>query len=121
MSEVKTRSAITLKGSSQMVKEYFSTFLVYQPLMCTAPLTDYGINSILYQRGIYPSEMFKKEKRYNMYLFISENKELNAFLAPLMAQIQGLLLLKQRIADCHFRSTREATSQTASRADHRRK
>ena len=33
-----TKSAVTLKGSAQIVAEFF----------------DYGINSILYQRGIYP-------------------------------------------------------------------
>ena len=33
-----TKSQVTLKGSAQMVSEFFN----------------YGINSILYQRGIYP-------------------------------------------------------------------
>ena len=33
-----TKGAVTLKGSAQMVAKFF----------------DYGINSILYQRGIYP-------------------------------------------------------------------
>ena len=33
-----TKSQVTLKGSSQMVAEFFN----------------YGINSILYQRGVYP-------------------------------------------------------------------
>ena len=41
-----TKSAVTLKGSAQIVAEFF----------------DYGINSILYQRGIYPPG---KEYRYN--------------------------------------------------------
>ena len=36
-----TKSAVTLKGSAQIVAEFF----------------DYGINSILYQRGIYPPGM----------------------------------------------------------------
>ena len=37
-----TKSAVTLKGSAQIVAEFF----------------DYGINSILYQRGIYPPGIF---------------------------------------------------------------
>ena len=36
-----TKSQVTLKGSAQMVSEFFN----------------YGINSILYQRGIYPPGM----------------------------------------------------------------
>ena len=36
-----TKSQVTLKGSSQMVAEFFN----------------YGINSILYQRGVYPPGM----------------------------------------------------------------
>ena len=37
-----TKSQVTLKGSAQMVAEFFN----------------YGINSILYQRGIYPPGEF---------------------------------------------------------------
>ena len=39
-----TKNAVTLKGSAKMVSEFFH----------------YGINSILYQRGIYPSESFTR-------------------------------------------------------------
>lgn len=34
-----TKAAVTLKGSAQMVTEFFN----------------YGIHSILYQRGVYPA------------------------------------------------------------------
>lgn len=39
----RTSQAITLKGSTQMVTEFF----------------EYSVNSILYQRGVYPSDDFK--------------------------------------------------------------
>jgi hypothetical protein len=40
---VKTNQAITLKGSTAMVSEFF----------------EYSVNSILYQRGVYPSDDFR--------------------------------------------------------------
>ena len=39
-----TRNAVTLKGSAAIVSEFFN----------------YSINSILYQRGIYPPESFTR-------------------------------------------------------------
>ena len=42
--KTKTSNAVTLKGSSQMVAEFFN----------------YGINSILYQRGVYAPETFTR-------------------------------------------------------------
>lgn len=40
--------AITLKGSANIVTEFFG----------------YGINTILYQRGVYPPEQFERKKQY---------------------------------------------------------
>jgi len=39
----RTNQAITLKGSTAMVSEFF----------------EYSVNSILYQRGVYPSDDFR--------------------------------------------------------------
>jgi len=44
MTELATKSEITLKGSAQMIQQFFH----------------YGIHSILYQRGIYPSDSFTR-------------------------------------------------------------
>lgn len=44
MTELATKSSITLKGSAQMIQQFFH----------------YGIHSILYQRGIYPSDSFTR-------------------------------------------------------------
>ena len=40
-----TRNAVTLRGSAAMISEFFN----------------YGVNSILYQRGIYPPETFTRK------------------------------------------------------------
>ena len=42
------KQQVTLKGSAQLVTEFF----------------EYGIHSILYQRGIYPPESFTRKQEY---------------------------------------------------------
>lgn len=79
MTEIATRNSITLKGSSQIIQEFFH----------------YGIHSILYQRGIYPSDSFAREKKYGMTLFVSTDSKLQKFLKPLLEHVQGLLATKK--------------------------
>jgi len=69
-----TKNVITLKGSAAIVAEFFG----------------YGVNSILYQRGIYPPETFKPVKKYGMSLFITTNDQLKTYLANILQQINGL-------------------------------
>ena len=47
MSASATSQLITLKGSTEIVTEFFG----------------YAINSILYQRGVYPPESFSRVKQ----------------------------------------------------------
>uniref|UniRef100_A0A0N5AS10 Mitotic spindle assembly checkpoint protein MAD2A n=1 Tax=Syphacia muris TaxID=451379 RepID=A0A0N5AS10_9BILA len=74
-----TRSAITLKGSAQMVQEFFH----------------YGLNSILYQRGIYPADTFIRTKKYGLTLLVSSDLKLQEFLKPLLQQVEACLQKKQ--------------------------
>uniref|UniRef100_A0A1I8ALR8 Mitotic spindle assembly checkpoint protein MAD2A n=1 Tax=Steinernema glaseri TaxID=37863 RepID=A0A1I8ALR8_9BILA len=67
-----TRSSITLKGSAVMVKEFFY----------------YGINSILYQRGIYPADLFKREKKYGLTCLVSTDSRVQKFLEPMLKQVE---------------------------------
>jgi len=80
MSEVavKSKNSITLKGSAQMIQEFFH----------------YGINSILYQRGIYPSDSFAREKKYGMTLLVSTDSKLAKFLGPLLQHVESLFAKK---------------------------
>lgn len=55
---------ITLKGSAQIVSEFFY----------------YGINNILYQRGIYPAEMFKREKKYGLTILVCSDSKIEEYL-----------------------------------------
>ena len=87
-----TKSQVTLKGSAQMVSEFFN----------------YGINSILYQRGIYPPgkeknvnflgskkvfflESFTRKQEYGLTILVSTDEKVNAFLKSVLAQIKDWL------------------------------
>ncbi|KAG8454025.1 hypothetical protein GDO86_000597 [Hymenochirus boettgeri] len=65
-----TREGITLKGS---LKSFF------------------GINSILYQRGIYPSETFTRVQKYGLTLLVSTDAELKAYLNNVTDQLKEWL------------------------------
>lgn len=54
-----------------------------------AEFFNYSINSILYQRGIYPAEDFKLIKKYGLTLLITSNDKLDHYLQTIMTQVQG--------------------------------
>ncbi|GLE05986.1 hypothetical protein PINS_up015197 [Pythium insidiosum] len=58
-----SENVITLKGSVDIVTEFFS----------------YGINSILYQRGIYPPDSFKQEQKFGLNMLVTDDEKLRAF------------------------------------------
>jgi len=70
-SAVATSSAITLKGSVEIVTEFFN----------------YSINSLLYQRGIYPPELFSRTSKYGLALMVTSDAELTAYLDNVLKQL----------------------------------
>jgi len=70
------RNAITLKGSTETVAEFFM----------------YGINSILYQRGIYPPETFSRCQKYGLTLLVTTDEKLKDYLESVLAQVKEWLL-----------------------------
>ncbi|XP_045211403.1 mitotic spindle assembly checkpoint protein MAD2A-like [Mercenaria mercenaria] len=76
MAATATKNAITLKGSTETVAEFF----------------DYGINSILYQRGIYPPETFTRVQKYGLTLLISTDEAIKKYLSQVISQIKEWLL-----------------------------
>ena len=67
---------VTLKGSAQLVSEFFN----------------YGVNSILYQRGIYPSESFTRKQEYGLTLLVSTDERVKKFLKNVLSQIEDWLI-----------------------------
>ncbi|XP_058443203.1 mitotic spindle assembly checkpoint protein MAD2A-like [Malaya genurostris] len=70
-----TQNAITLKGSAAIVTEYLN----------------YGINSILFQRGIYPPEQFTSVQQYGLTILMSTDEKIIAFLQKVLGQVQEWL------------------------------
>ncbi|KAK7112899.1 mitotic spindle assembly checkpoint protein MAD2A-like [Littorina saxatilis] len=67
------RQCITLKGSTEIVAEFF----------------DYAINSILYQRGIFPPETFTHKQQYGLTLLVTTNDELLKYLKTVIGQVKN--------------------------------
>lgn len=53
--------------------------------------TDFGINSILFQRGIYPPEQFKTTENYGLTIFMSQDNKIKEFLSTTLSQLKGML------------------------------
>ncbi len=67
-----TKTVITLKGSIAIISEFFHT----------------AINSILYQRGIYQPETFKRESKYGLTVLITTDNGLTNYLDNVMKQLE---------------------------------
>ncbi|XP_035738973.1 mitotic spindle assembly checkpoint protein MAD2A-like [Vespa mandarinia] len=70
---------ITLKGSAELVKQYLL----------------YGINSILYQRGIYPPETFEPAEQFGLFFLMSTDEKIKSFLDTVLGQIQEWLVQRK--------------------------
>ncbi len=67
-----TQTVITLKGSIAIISEFFHT----------------AINSILYQRGIYQPETFRRESKYGLTVLTTTDEGLLAYLKNVMDQME---------------------------------
>ncbi|EDX15702.1 GD17595 [Drosophila simulans] len=65
-----TKNCITLKGSAQIIVEYLK----------------YGINSILFQRGIYPAEDFDNTQQYGLTILMSKDPKIKTFLQNVLSK-----------------------------------
>uniref|UniRef100_A0A671ECS1 Mitotic spindle assembly checkpoint protein MAD2A n=1 Tax=Rhinolophus ferrumequinum TaxID=59479 RepID=A0A671ECS1_RHIFE len=73
--QLSREQGITLRGSAEIVAEFFS----------------FGINSILYQRGIYPSETFTRVQKYGLTLLVTTDPELMKYLNNVVEQLKDWL------------------------------
>lgn len=98
-----SQNAITLKGSAKLVMDYLSESLSYiSPFRICIPslnvyimffffhFLDFGINSILFQRGIYPPESFKTEEHFGLSILVSTDEKIQQFLTPVLSQMKGI-------------------------------
>ena len=69
-------TAITLRGSTEIVVEFF----------------EYCVNSILYQRAIYPPESFKRTSKYGLAMMTATEEGLVAYIQNITRQLESWLL-----------------------------
>eukprot|EP00775_Hariotina_reticulata_P008312 gene8312-8497_t len=69
---VRNKNVISLKGSAVLVAEYFN----------------YAVNSILYQRGIYPPESFEQRDKYGMSIWATKEEGLRQYLSTVCSQMK---------------------------------
>ncbi|KAJ8603615.1 hypothetical protein CTAYLR_004845 [Chrysophaeum taylorii] len=70
-----TTKTISLSGSVEIVREFF----------------EFSINSILYQRGIYPPETFKRVAKYGLGMMVSTDEGLREYLGQVTRQLDSWL------------------------------
>ncbi|KAL7266226.1 Mitotic spindle checkpoint component mad2 [Rhizina undulata] len=67
---------LSLKGSSKLVAEFF----------------EYSINSILFQRGVYPAEDFTSVKKYGLNMLVTTDDQVKAYIRKIMDQLRKWML-----------------------------
>ncbi|CUS10463.1 unnamed protein product [Tuber aestivum] len=67
---------LSLKGSSKLVTEFF----------------EYSINTILFQRGVYPAEDFTAIKKYGLNMLVSADDQVKSYIRKIMSQLSKWML-----------------------------
>jgi len=62
---------LSLKGSGKLVAEFF----------------EFSINSILFQRGVYPAEDFTAVKKYGLNMLVTSDDQVKAYIKKIMSQL----------------------------------
>ncbi|KAJ7630870.1 spindle assembly checkpoint protein [Roridomyces roridus] len=70
------KQTITLKGSAAIVTEFFK----------------YAVNSILFQREVYPSDDFHMVKKYGQVVLVTQDLALENYIEKILAQVQKWIL-----------------------------
>ncbi|KAJ2397972.1 Mitotic spindle checkpoint component mad2 [Coemansia sp. RSA 2559] len=89
-----TKGKITLRGSARIVTEFFM----------------YGINSILFQRGIYPVDDFEVKKKYGLNVWVTNDLSVEKYLKKIMESVEEWLAvgkINKLVLAVNSRETRE--------------
>ncbi|KAF2998202.1 hypothetical protein E8E13_004737 [Curvularia kusanoi] len=73
---------LALKGSSKIVNEFVNRD---SP---ASPQFEYSINTILFQRGVYPAEDFTAVKKYGLTMMVTADDQVKAYIKKIMTQLK---------------------------------
>ncbi|KAI4149083.1 MAG: hypothetical protein L6R35_000815 [Caloplaca aegaea] len=79
MSTEKDKSKVhklSLKGSSKLIAEFF----------------EFSINTILFQRGVYPAEDFTAVKKYGLNMLVTSDDQVKAYIKKIMSQLNRWMI-----------------------------
>lgn len=77
----------------KFLPEQLSSFaIITDHTVVSFPTAAFGINSILYQRGIYPPETFTRVTHYDMSLQLTTDQKLKHYLTNVVSQLKGILM-----------------------------
>jgi mitotic spindle assembly checkpoint protein MAD2 len=79
MDQQSLRNTITLKGSTQIITEFFG----------------YAVYSILYQRAVYPPQAFDSVQKYGLTMLVANDEKLRRYLENVLGQLEIWLMEKQ--------------------------
>ena len=80
------KSVISIKGSAEIVAEFFG----------------YSVNSILFQRGVYPPDSFARVQKYGLGLFVTNDEDLKRFITSVLAQMQSAFPFRRFFFELFF-------------------
>lgn len=63
--------------------------LMVQQLSTPIPISPHPTHSIIYQRGIYPPEMFKPTVVYGITVMVASDPSLVEYMSKVLAQMKG--------------------------------
>ncbi|UYV80987.1 MAD2L1 [Cordylochernes scorpioides] len=92
---------ISIRGSIELVVEYLiyvvqaMIIMVGRSIMTDIPnfVAGLGVNSILYQRGVYPEEFFIRENKYDLTVYMSVNPGVIEFLDRILDKLKEYLAM----------------------------
>lgn len=76
MSTEPASKAIALRGSTDHVVEFFG----------------YAVNSVLYQRGVYPPESFERKSKYGIGVMVTSEPKLREYLVNVLERVDQWLM-----------------------------
>ena len=75
-------------GSSKLIAEFVSALLRQRFWRITDRLKfEYSINTILFQRGVYPAEDFSPVKKYGLNMLVTSDDQVKAYIKKIMSQL----------------------------------
>jgi len=75
--QAQATNVITLRGSTDIVVQFFED----------------AVNCILYQRGIYPPETFKRVSKYGLSMMVTADTVLEGYITNVMKQLDNWLMI----------------------------